>query len=277
MSGSQALSLLTQRTNSLKLRRPTGYSMYLSTRADFPMTASSGASFTPPSTGKFVNTLISERGYALRIRRNAGIGSLGDTCIAIPAFRLIRSAYPRSEISVLTNFPVDGGVKDAPLEAVIGKSALVDRYIEYPVGLRSLREFVRCVRRLRAWDPDILVYLMPLRTRFQLLRDLFFFKAIVRVPEIIGFSFDRSAQAHEWDEMRQAFEGEAHRLVRNLATLGEIDLSSKESWDLGLRSEEIEKSDRLLATWEGTRSYIACSIGAKWSSKDWGQDRWEEL
>lgn len=205
------------------------------------------------------------------------IGSLGDTCIAIPAFRLIRSAYPLSEISVLTNFPMDGGVKDAPLEAVIGKSALVDGYIEYPVGLRSLRELSRCVRSLRAWGPDTLVYLMPLRTRFQLLRDLFFFKVIVRVPEIVGFSFDRGAQAHHWDEMRQAFEGEAHRLVRNLAALGEVDLSSKESWDLGLRPEEIEKSERILATWKGAGRYIACSIGAKWSSKDWGQDRWEEL
>ena len=45
------------------------------------------------------------------------LGSLGDTVVALPCFRLIRSHYPEAEITVLTNIPVSG--KAAPLKACL--------------------------------------------------------------------------------------------------------------------------------------------------------------
>ena len=63
------------------------------------------------------------------------LGSLGDTVIALPCFRLIRSRHPTAEITVLTNLPVSG--KAAAIEAVLENTGLVDRFIPYPVGLRD--------------------------------------------------------------------------------------------------------------------------------------------
>ncbi len=204
------------------------------------------------------------------------IGSIGDTCVAIPAFRLIRQCFATAEIRVLTNFPVGGGIKAAPLQSVIGQSSLVDGYFEYPLGLKQWRELLYCSKVLRQWRPDILVYLMPVRTRWQLIRDLIYFKVILGIRKMVGLSLDLNAQTHLWDEEKQLFESEAHRLLRNLTPLGKADLQSESVWDLGLQAEEIVGATDALKAWPCAAGYIACSIGAKRDSKEWGQDRWEK-
>ena len=203
-------------------------------------------------------------------------GSLGDTCVAIPAFRLIRQSFENADIHVLTNFPVGEGVKAAPLKMVIGESGLVDGYFEYPLGMASWKSTGRCASELRKWRPDVLVYLMPRRGRRQLLRDFIFFRYVVGVRRIVGLSFDRMANEWKWNAVQKIFEPEAHRLVRNLAELGEIDLSSKSAWDLGLQPDEIIQATRLLENWPGAADYIVCAMGTKFDTKDWGEDRWEE-
>ena len=62
------------------------------------------------------------------------IGSLGDTLVALPAYHLIRERYPDSRIVLLTNSPVDGGVKAAPSHQILLGSGLVDDYLEYQIG-----------------------------------------------------------------------------------------------------------------------------------------------
>jgi asparagine synthase (glutamine-hydrolysing) len=204
------------------------------------------------------------------------IGSLGDTCVAIPAFRLIRQNFGNAEIRVLTNFPVGKGVKAAPLKMVLGESGLVDGYFEYPLGMSSWEDTGRCASELRQWCPDVLIYLMPRRSRRQLLRDYLFFRFGVGIEKIVGLSFDSNANAWEWNAAQQRFEPEAHRLLRNLAELGEVDLSSKSVWDLGIQSGEINQAKYLLETWPGATDYIVCGMGTKFDTKDWGEDRWEE-
>lgn len=204
------------------------------------------------------------------------IGSLGDTCVAIPAFRLVRQRFPEAEIKVLTNFPVNAGIKAAPLQSVIGESGLVDGYFEYPLGLKNWQDMRQLQRQLHEWQADTLVYLMPVRSRKQLLRDYLFFRWWVGVPNIVGLNFSSDAQRHLRDEARQAFEPEAHRLVRNLAALGNIDLRAPATWSLALQPAEIAAANTHLHGWSGVGRFVACSIGAKWDTKDWGQDRWEE-
>ena len=76
------------------------------------------------------------------------LGSIGDTVIALPCFKLIRSTYPEHEIIILTNVPVSG--KAAPLLSVLGDDQqFVDGFIEYPVGTRSLIVLWKLARQLR--------------------------------------------------------------------------------------------------------------------------------
>ena len=89
------------------------------------------------------------------------LGSLGDTVVALPCLHAVADAFPEAERIMLTNIPVSS--KAAPLEAILGGSGLVDRFIAYPVGTRSLKELVDLRRSLRALDARTLIYLTPAR------------------------------------------------------------------------------------------------------------------
>ncbi len=205
------------------------------------------------------------------------IGSLGDTCVAIPSFNLIRMSFKNSDIRVLTNFPIGNGIKAAPLKLVLGESGLVDDYFEYPVyGQGSQFNFIRCAIELRKWSPDVLVYLVSKRTRLQALRDFVFFRCLIGIPRMVGLSLNYKVSEHKWDEARQLYESESSRLVRSLAQLGEINLSEQSISNLGLQASEIKRAVELLENWEGSNNYIACSIGTKRDLNDWEELRWVE-
>jgi len=204
------------------------------------------------------------------------IGSLGDTCVAIPAFRLIRSRYLSADIRVLTNFPVQGGLKAAPLQAVLGDSGLVDGYFEYPLGFKHLNEFISTTKALANWHPDVLIYVMPVRNRWQLMRDMIYFNMVLSLPQVFGLSLKgkRQSQYQQWDKKDDRYESETQRLLRNIDKLGSIDLRSGAVWSLGLQAAEQQQADGWLDGWEGRSNFLVCSIGAKWASKDWGLQRW---
>ncbi len=203
------------------------------------------------------------------------IGGLGDACVAIPAFRLIRRTFNNAYIRVLTN-SFTPGVKEAPLKSVLGESGLVDGYFEYPQGMLTLRNAAKCSSELREWRPDVLVYLAPNRSRFQVLRDYVFFKYMVGVRDIVGLNFNPMFHKWNWDEKRQLFESEASRLLRNLYELGAVDLTSRAVWDLGLQPGEIKQITKILKNWEGSADYIVCMIETRRDTNNWGVDRWEK-
>jgi asparagine synthase (glutamine-hydrolysing) len=203
------------------------------------------------------------------------IGSLGDTCVAIPAFRLIRNHFENATIKVLTNFPMGGGVKAAPLKLVIGESGLVDGYFEYPLGLPSHKNTKNCIRELRNWKPDVVIYLMPKRRNKQIVRDYIFFRYFIGVRNIIGMSLLGNANNCTWNIDSQLYESEASRLIRNLSKIGSINLNSTSSWDLGLQDSEIQLPTELIKNKIKEAKYLVCSPGTKIDTKDWGRDRWE--
>ena len=201
------------------------------------------------------------------------IGSLGDTCVAIPAFRLLRNCYPSAHIRCLTNFPVATGIKAAPLASIIGQSGLVDDYLEYAIGARG--DALALLRQIRAWSPDLLVYLMPQRSPMQLLRDRMFFR-LAGIRCAIGLELDEDARRMRIDSRSGEHEPEAERLLRSVSALGHLDLDRPENWNLGLQPGETSAADVHLQTWSGHVDFIAASVGTKVATKDWGEAAWRD-
>jgi ADP-heptose:LPS heptosyltransferase len=203
------------------------------------------------------------------------IGSLGDTLVALPAFHLIRQRYPSSHIVLLTNSPVDGGVKAAPSYQILMGSGLVDDYIEYPHRSATLRALYRLVMEIRKLRPSYCIYLMPQRTLKQRIRDAVFF-VLAGLPRMQGIWPGRDGNSHLPIEGKPYHrESEASRLLRSIGynTAG----LSPRLFSLVLHEAERESIVPVLQELEAGRPFIALSVGAKVPVKDWGQDYWLEL
>ena len=71
------------------------------------------------------------------------LGSLGDMVVALPALHLVARAFPEAERRMLTNVPVNS--KAAAAAAILEGSGLVQGYMRYAVGTRSVRELLGVV------------------------------------------------------------------------------------------------------------------------------------
>ena len=194
------------------------------------------------------------------------IGSLGDTLVALPAYHLIREHHPDWRIVLLTNSPVDGGVKAAPSHQILLGSGLVDDYLEYPHGSRDARALAAVAAKIRLLRPAQGVYLMPVRTVRQRLRDALFFAA-AGLPTMRGLwptnDKDRHLPVQGQPEQR---ESEASRLLRSIGF--DPRLLEPRLFSLELQPVERGSVQPLLAQLGGDRQSIALSGGAKVSATD---------
>ncbi len=202
------------------------------------------------------------------------LGSLGDTVLALPCFRLIQKTYPQATITVLTNAPVSG--KAAPLESVLAGSGLIDEVIHYPVGLRDLRQLAALRSRLRAGRFDLLISLASARGLAASVRDYLFFKAC-GIPRIIGIPFLKRDLVCGLREGGALYESEAERLLRRIRSLGHADLRERQWLDLGLTAEERAEAARLLRETGQGGTFLAASLGTKTPLNDWGTANWTRL
>jgi heptosyltransferase-3 len=202
------------------------------------------------------------------------LGSLGDTVLALPCFRLIRERHPDAQITVLTNLPVSG--KAAPLEAILGGSGLIDAVIPYPVGLRDPRQLLALASRLREEKFDLLISLASARGLGASLRDCLFFKAC-GIPRLIGIPFRHQDLTCIRRPDGVFFESEAARLARRVQALGSIDLRDPQAFDLRLTSAENAEARTLLDQSHITGNFIVASIGTKTPLNDWGASNWMQL
>ncbi len=201
------------------------------------------------------------------------LGSLGDTVIALPALHLVSRAFPNAERRLLTNFPVNSKAPSAA--SVLESSGLVDGYQSYPVGMRNLKALMQLRADIRAWRPEVLVYLTVNRGRMAAWRDAAFFR-ICGISRLVGVPYASSLQQNLLLEDTEEFEPEASRLARCVAELGDAHLEDAASWDLHLTAEERETAARVLAECGG-RPVIALSAGTKVQAKDWGIENWKAL
>ncbi len=203
------------------------------------------------------------------------LGSLGDTTVALPCFHLIERAFPNSERILLTNFPVHA---KAPASAAVlgesgpGKPSFVHGYMRYAVGTRSPSELFRLAREIRRFQPDVLVYLMPVRSLKAVRRDQLFFRFLGGVRRIVGLPAHDQLVRME-DPATGMYQPEAVRLANTLRALGDAAPGSLENWSLRLTEAEKQTARNALGPLAG-KPLIVCGPGTKMQAKDWGQENW---
>jgi len=200
------------------------------------------------------------------------LGSLGDMVVALPCFHLIAQAFPEAERVLLTNFPVHS--KAPAAAAVLRNSDLVHGYIGYHVGTRNIGELARLAWRIRSFNPDIVIYLMPVRPAKDVIRDRRFLK-LVGGARIFGIPGEEERK-HAFDPKSGRYEAEASRLARSLSALGDVNLEDRGNWSLNLTVEE--KGAAAVALGPLMRKpLVVCGPGTKMQAKDWGQENWRAL
>ena len=212
------------------------------------------------------------------------LGSLGDMVVALPALHLVARAFPHAERRLLTNDPVSA--RAAAAETVLGGAGLVQGFLRYPVGTRSLWQLARLWWTLRRWRPQVLVYLAAARGVAAARRDARFFR-LCGVQRLVGVPLTAAMQQNFYGAERSAgydaglFDGdlepEAARLVRCLSELGTMDVYDPANWDMRLSATERETAANAIGSEALALRPIAVSVGTKVQAKDWGKQNWRAL
>lgn len=192
--------------------------------------------------------------------------------VSLPCLHLIERLFPEAERRLLTNFPVHA--KAAPAAAVLGDSGLVHDYMRYTAGTRSPGELLRLAWSIRQYRPDLLVYMMPLRTPEAVKRDKSFFQ-LAGVRRIVGLP-EADTEEYRLDPATGMYESEAARLARNIAELGEAHPEDLRNWDLRLNAAERKAGAQSLGPLLG-KPLLVCAPGCKMQSNDWEPENWREL
>jgi len=201
------------------------------------------------------------------------LGSIGDTVVALPALRLVQSAFPDAERWVLTNF--NEGHKASPMASVLQGTGLVHGYLEYPAGLRDFAGFVKLRRAIRRFRPNVLVYLAAPRGRLKAWRDALFFRAC-GIHRLIGVPY-RADQQAPFQLDNGMYEYQGARLIRCLEALGAARVDAPDAFDLALSDAEHRAAVSALGSLADGRPLLVASIGAKVDVNEWGDSKWAEL
>jgi hypothetical protein len=199
------------------------------------------------------------------------MGSLGDTIIVLPAFHLVREAFPAAQISLLTNAPASE--KNTSVADILGEVCPFREVISYPAGTRSFSELWRLIHCLRRRQFSHCVYLAkPKGGIGNLLRDWALFK-ISGIPKVIGMPWRRQDRLCLPLQGNDTVEWDCLRMRRCISALGSPDLSADKWWNLHISDFEKEEAGRCLQDLTGL-PLIGLSIGTKAPSKDWEDHRW---
>lgn len=223
------------------------------------------------------------------------LGSLGDMLVALPALHLVARAYPEAERRMLTNIPVS--TKAPAAAAILEGTGLVQGYVRYAVGTRSVGELARLWWTIARWRPEVLVYLAAARGVDAARRDARFFR-LCGVRKMVGVPLTEGMQRNFYGAATGGkdhamgdgnLEPEAARLVRcigELGAVGEIEdpgrLGDPASWDLGLTAAEHASAAAAIGAGPGGEAALrmesfAVSVGTKVQAKDWGKENWRGL
>lgn len=202
------------------------------------------------------------------------LGSVGDTVVALPCFRLIKKAFPNVKRVVLTNKPVNH--QACALELILENMGLVDTFIDYPCHLSLLKKIVLLRKSIKQNHFTKMIYFHQSRSWLQAWRDYLFFK-FCGIKKIIGLSLFEHGFHYRYDHKSKLYESEYLRLARQLKVLGEIDWTDRSVTDLALTEKELQKSHNIIKATIHDQPFIVCSIGTKHPMKEWGEDNWKAM
>lgn len=203
------------------------------------------------------------------------VGSLGDALVALPAFHLIAKTYPNAERRLLTY--LSDNHKATPVQSILEGTGFVHGCYDYSAGTKTIRGIMRLSRQIRAWKPEVLIYLMGPKGLHRTLRDAAYFKWVCGIPHIIGLPISRDKREVQPLGKTGRVEREANRLVRCLGKLGDVDPDDTAFYRLRLTEEERNTANRKVDALPEKMPVISVSIGAKCSVKDWEDANWTEL
>ncbi|GFE58589.1 glycosyltransferase family 9 protein [Geobacter sp. AOG1] len=212
------------------------------------------------------------------------IGSLGDTLVALPAFKAVRDNYPHARITLLTD--IQNGEKRVQCEEILRGSDLVDEYIYYLYDRSFLGKALRSIRMiellvlLRRQRFDALMYLFPSGANNpRLKRDRLFFKS-AGIKNIFGMSGFVMKQQSVLSHPLPMVTHVSDQLLARLADSGLVVPASGESGRyLNISASERAAVDRFAKNEpaDGGRTWIAIGPGSKMPAKVWPKERFKEL
>ncbi|OGT25519.1 MAG: hypothetical protein A3I77_04325 [Gammaproteobacteria bacterium RIFCSPLOWO2_02_FULL_42_14] len=202
------------------------------------------------------------------------LGSVGDTVVALPGFRLIQKAFPNVKRYVITNKPVNN--QACALELMLENMGLVDQYIEYPSKGTLIKKCISLRKIIRDNQFHTMVYFHQNRHLLQAWRDFIFFKCC-GIKKIIGLPLLRHGFQYQYDFEKKIYESEHKRLARQLKALGTVNWSDDQIIDLALTNDEKKSALTFIPKEILDQPFIICSIGTKLAMKDWGQENWLSL
>lgn len=208
-------------------------------------------------------------------------GSLGDTLVALPSMRALRSHYPGAEIVLLQNIQSGGLVSSRE----VVPSNLVDRHMTYVSdrsGASRLLEYVDLWRRIRSERFDAAAYLvLTERSRASVTRDRWFFRSC-GIPKTLGFVsytsselYPRDAHGHPARTSRES-ERKLERLIRSGLEVSVADVLKQPS--LQPNQADIDKVTTWLTSNVGHRkALVAMAPGCKTQANEWNGTNFVEL
>jgi ADP-heptose:LPS heptosyltransferase len=166
---------------------------------------------------------------------------------------------------------------------ILPKGLIFDEVISYEAsgGGVEPRNALKILPRLRQARFDTLVYLAPrFRTRWQVLRDLAFFR-LAGITHFFGHRGFTPLPPRLPGSPLPFVEHETDHLLSRLARTGiPVPLPEERRIDLCIRGEELSVARSWLETFAGTEHMsrlIAVGPGSNWPSKVWPEDRYIEL
>jgi ADP-heptose:LPS heptosyltransferase len=199
------------------------------------------------------------------------IGSLGDTMVAVPSFKLIRQKYANYKIVLLTNTPVKNSVKAASSYQILNGSGLVDDYIEYPHASNNFLKLITVANEIRNMKPSMLIYLMPPRSFRQRLRDFIFF-LYAGITNFCGLWIDESLNKNVFNQSAGLYESEASRLLRAVGF--DSENICKDLFSINVSENEYLTAKKFVQEDNQKSDFISLSVGSKVDVKDWGEENW---
>lgn len=208
------------------------------------------------------------------------IGHLGDTIVALPAFWEIRTRFPDSKITLLTNS--DQKNKNyITAQKILPAQGLFDSYLNYDNSAEKLSKaitYAKLFLQLKNNKFDGLFYLSTRnRTNYQIERDLKFFRA-AGINKIYGTDYLKRKQL-DFTETRPlpAVEPEYQFLI-NCLPFDKAENYSEIKHEISLTISENEKAEMWLKKHCGInfrkKKLIALAPGSKWSSKIWSEKKY---